>query len=97
MLGLIIQCAGYLWASENPKQTSLTAQPTFGSSPSVFQMVYAHEMQIHISVCLIKSQYSKSDTEIPQCLPMPTATLSGQSAILIPRITVPSLGIYNGE
>lgn len=89
MLELIIQYAGYPWASENPKQTSLTPQPT-----SVFQMMYAHKMQNHISVCLIKSQYSKSDAEIPQCLPMPTAMLSGQSAILISRTTVPTTVLY---
>lgn len=63
MLGLIIQCAGYPGASENPKQTSFTAQPAFGSSLSVFQMVYAHEMQVHIHVCLIKKTSTANLTQ----------------------------------
>lgn len=54
MWGLTIQFLNYSWATENPKIASVTTQHAFRLAPSVFQMVYTHEMQTHINVCLIK-------------------------------------------
>ena len=67
---------------------SPTAQRIFGSHPSVSQMVYAHGMQTHSDVCLMKhNQQGKSEAETSQCLPKPTAITLGQLVILILHIT----------
>ena len=51
-------------------------------------MVYAHGMQTHSDVCLMKhNQQGKSEAETSQCLPKPTAITLGQLVILILHIT----------
>ena len=52
MLGLIIQFADYLWATENTKLASLLDMLL--DHPLSFSSMYAHGMQIHINFCLIK-------------------------------------------
>lgn len=54
MWRLTIQFLDFSWATENPKIALVTTQHAFRLAPSVFQMVYAHEMQTLINVCLIK-------------------------------------------
>ena len=85
MLGLSIHSAGYPHRTfENPNLASPPAQHASGSSPSGFQMVYAHGMHTHINVCQKKhNQQGTSKAQIPQCLPNPKAVISGQSGILI--------------
>lgn len=84
MLGLSIHSAGYPQTIKNPNLASPTAQHASGSSPSVFQMAHAREIQTHINVCQTKhNQQGKFEAQIPQCLPNPTAVMLGQSVILI--------------
>lgn len=47
-------------------------------------MAHADGMQTHINVCQTKhNQQGKSESQIPHCLPKPTAVMSRQSVILI--------------
>lgn len=47
-------------------------------------MEYAHGMHTHVNVYQMKhNQQGKSEAQIPQCLPKPTAIMLGQSVLLI--------------